>query len=112
MVQRHRDPDFHENLTMTDWGLACTLFMSHACIGQSSSARMYKAEATAIIIELVGHHRLGKYSNPIEMQLRKKAFWIMVAAHMWVYLLITHRLSALSRFEFIVSAPPSVMIAC
>jgi len=81
VVQRHRDPDFHENLTMTDWGLACTLFMSHACIGQSSSARMYKAESTAIIIELVGHHRLGKYSNPIEMQLRKKAFWIMVAAH-------------------------------
>ncbi|PVH75879.1 hypothetical protein DL98DRAFT_313644 [Cadophora sp. DSE1049] len=81
VVQRQRDPDMHENLTMTDWGFACTMFMSHACIGQSSSARMYKAEATAIIIEMVGHHRLGKYANPIEMQLRKKAFWIMVAAH-------------------------------
>lgn len=81
VVQLQRDPDMHENLTMTDWGFACTMFMSHACIGQSSSARMYKAEATTIIIELVGHHRLGKYANPIEVQLRKKAFWIMVAAH-------------------------------
>ncbi|KAK0100593.1 hypothetical protein ONS95_007050 [Cadophora gregata] len=81
VIQRQRDPDAYEDLTMTDWALACTLFMSHACIGQSSSARMYKAEATAIIIELVGGHRLGKYANPIEVQLRKKAFWITVAAH-------------------------------
>ncbi|KAL5323745.1 hypothetical protein ACEPPN_008286 [Leptodophora sp. 'Broadleaf-Isolate-01'] len=82
VVQKTREPDMHENMTMTSWALAYTLFMSHACIGQSSSCRIYKAEATAIVLDMACH-RLGAYAdiNPIETQVRKKAFWITVASH-------------------------------
>ncbi|KAG4435974.1 hypothetical protein IFR05_008555 [Cadophora sp. M221] len=82
VVQRTRDPDMHENMTMNSWALAYTLFLSHACIGQSSTCRVYKAEATAIVLDMACH-RLGSYAtiNPIETQVRKKAFWITVATH-------------------------------
>ncbi|KAL2072931.1 hypothetical protein VTL71DRAFT_10255 [Oculimacula yallundae] len=82
VVQKNRDPDMHENMTMTTWGLAYTMFLSHVCIGQAGSGRSYKAEATAIVLDMACH-RLGTYAttNPIETQVRKKAFWITVASH-------------------------------
>ncbi|KAH7357278.1 hypothetical protein BKA65DRAFT_592751 [Rhexocercosporidium sp. MPI-PUGE-AT-0058] len=85
VAQRTRDPDMHENATMTSWALAYTMYLSHVCIGQNSSCRIYKAEATAILIDL-GCHRWGSYAslNPIETQVRKKAFWITVALHICV----------------------------
>lgn len=52
VIQQHRGPDIHENMMITNWALAYYLLISHACLGHSNGARMYRVEATTIVLDL------------------------------------------------------------
>lgn len=77
MCLRLRSLAYWEEISHCKWAISYTLTMGVFHVGQVNQSRMFEAEG-AQIARLLGFHRLSDYEglNPIETQLRKKAFWM------------------------------------
>jgi hypothetical protein len=76
-------PDYFDDLTLVKWASTYCRMAAYAYLGLFSRAKMLRAEADTMIVELKCH-RIASYAglDEIEAQLRKKAFWMMMTARM------------------------------
>jgi hypothetical protein len=75
--------DYFDDLTLVKWASTYCRMAAYAYLGLFSRAKMLRAEADTMVVELKCH-RIASYAglDEIEAQLRKKAFWMMMTARM------------------------------
>lgn len=73
-----RGPDYFDKINQQKWAVSYLMCVAFFQIGQLNRARMIEVEAMQLA-RLLEFHRIQSYDglNCIEMQLRKKAFWLM-----------------------------------
>ncbi|KAH6695132.1 hypothetical protein F5X68DRAFT_272596 [Plectosphaerella plurivora] len=77
MCQRLRSLQYWDEVSHCKWAISYTTAITFFHVGQKNYSRILEAEALQVA-RLLGLHDLSAYEglNPIETQLRKKAFWL------------------------------------
>ncbi|KAH6686619.1 hypothetical protein F5X68DRAFT_231964 [Plectosphaerella plurivora] len=72
-----RSARYWDQISQRKWAISYALCMSAFQLGQNNQGRMFEAEAMQTA-RLLGVHLVSEYTglNPVETQLRKKAFWL------------------------------------
>ena len=78
MLLGNRGPDYFDKINQQKWAVSYLMSLAFFQIGQQNRARMIEVEAMQLS-RLLEFHRISSYNglNCIEIQLRKKAFWLM-----------------------------------
>jgi hypothetical protein len=73
-----RGCDYFDAVNYNKWAISYLIQISFFQIGQHNRARMIEVEAMQLA-RLLDFHQVASYGglNPIETQLRRKAFWLM-----------------------------------
>jgi hypothetical protein len=74
---RLRTARYWDQISQRKWAISYALCMGAFQLGQNNQGRMFEAEAMQTA-RLLGIHQVSEYRglNPVETQLRKKAFWL------------------------------------
>lgn len=78
ILHHSRSPDYFDTISIDKWATSYLIYQAYFHIGQYNRARMLGVE-TMQLVRLLNVHDVASYSglNYIEIQLRKKAFWLM-----------------------------------
>ncbi|KAL5617953.1 hypothetical protein FOVSG1_000175 [Fusarium oxysporum f. sp. vasinfectum] len=79
MCIRLRPADYWDHISHRKWATAYCLSIGAFQVGQINQSRMFEAESMQLA-RLLGMHLVSEYEglNPIEIQLRKKSFWLQL----------------------------------
>jgi hypothetical protein len=78
LCMEQRGPYYFDTVNFQKWAIAYLMQITHLQIGNHNLSRMMEVEAMQMA-RLLGLHRISEYEglNCIEVQLRKKGFWLM-----------------------------------
>lgn len=94
-----RGPRYFDQVSHTKWAIPYLFYLAYFHIGEHNKSRMVESEAI-LFARLLELHRVSAYSglNCIEIQLRKKAFWMMFYGYVHLQLQ-NHRKERLAFFD-------------
>ncbi|KAI9728892.1 MAG: hypothetical protein M1834_007150 [Cirrosporium novae-zelandiae] len=77
MIVHARSPSYFDEISFNKWSVSFLLYLACFQIGQHNRSRMLEVEAMQLA-RLLDLHHISSYDglNCIEVQLRKKAFWL------------------------------------